>query len=129
MSLRQTIVWIDHKEARIFGVNGEAPESATILAPQRHLHRHPKGATAESHHPHDARRFFHDVAGALEGAAQILLVGPSTAKLQFLRYVTAHSPALEAKIVGSETVDHPTDAQLVAHAKRYFSAVGRAHQA
>jgi hypothetical protein len=27
---------------------------------------------------------------------------------------------LEAKIVGVETVDHPTDRQLVAHARHYF---------
>lgn len=28
--------------------------------------------------------------------------------------------ALERRIVGIETVDHPTDAQLVAYAKKYF---------
>lgn len=126
MNKRQTVVWIDHHEARIFGVSGEDQERATILAPQRHLHRHPKGATAESHHPHDAQHFFHEVAAALEDAGQILLVGPSTAKLQFLRYLTGQGGALEAKIVGVETVDHPTDGQLVAHAKHYFSPMGHA---
>jgi hypothetical protein len=32
---------------------------------------------------------------------------------------------LEPKIVGVETVDHPTDGQLVAHARRYFHAADR----
>jgi len=40
--------------------------------------------------------------------------------LQFVRYLREHDPALEAKVVGLETVDHPTDAQLVAYVKRYF---------
>jgi hypothetical protein len=51
--------------------------------------------------------------------------GPSTAKLQFLKYVHAHEPKLEQRIVGMETVDHPTDAQLAAFARRYFRAADR----
>jgi hypothetical protein len=65
------------------------------------------------------------VARALEGAEPILVVGPSTAKLQFLRYVQKHEHALEPKIVGLETVDHPTDGQIVAYAKRYFGIPNR----
>lgn len=124
MNLLRTVVWIDHQEARIFGLAGEAPEHASVLAPEQHVHRHPKGGTAESHHPHDPQRFFHDVAAALEGAGRVLVVGPSTAKLQFIRYVAEHHRALEAKIIGVETVDHPTDGQLVAYAKHYFSQPG-----
>lgn len=72
-------------------------------------------------HPEDARRFFHEVASALKGIDQLLLVGPSTAKLEFFRWVHKHDPKLEPSIVGIETVDHPTDAQLVAYAKSYFN--------
>ena len=32
------------------------------------------------------------------------------------------APTLSAKIVGVETVDHPTDGELVAHARRFFKA-------
>jgi hypothetical protein len=31
-----------------------------------------------------------------------------------------HDRALERKIVGIETVDHPTDGQIIAYAKKYF---------
>jgi hypothetical protein len=41
-------------------------------------------------------------------------------KLHFLRYVQRHDHALEARIVGIESADHPTDAQLVAHVRHYF---------
>jgi hypothetical protein len=33
--------------------------------------------------------------------------------------------ALEPRIVGIETVDHPTDGQLVAYAKKYFGMTDR----
>jgi len=65
------------------------------------------------------------VAHALEGSDEILLVGPSTAKLKFLRYAYAHDPALAARVVGVETVDHPTDGQLLAYARTYFKSVDR----
>ncbi len=121
----RTIVWIDHQEARIFRVEEGRFDESTIRAPHRHIQRHPKGSTAEHNHPEDAHRFFHDVAHTLEGAEPILLVGPSTAKLQFFRYVHKQAHALEARIVGIETVDHPTDAQLVAYAKHYFGIPDR----
>jgi hypothetical protein len=121
MSLQHTVVWMDHQEARIFGVSRGALEERTVSAPTHHIHRHPKGPTAERHHPSDAAHFFHDVAGVLSTAGEVLLVGPSTAKLHFLRHVAKHAPALEAKIIGIETVDHPTDGQLIAYARRYFN--------
>jgi hypothetical protein len=42
-----------------------------------------------------------------------------------LKHVHAHDPKLEARIVGVETVDHPTDGQLAAFARRYFQAADR----
>ena len=128
MSLSQTVVWIDHHEARIFGVELGKFDESTIHAAERHLQRHPKGPTAEHNHPDDAHRFFRDVASALDGAKKILVVGPSTAKLEFFKYVHQHDRALEPKIVGIETVDHPTSGQLVAYAKRYFGIPDRVRE-
>lgn len=118
-------VWLDHHEARIFHVAEGASDEATIKAPAHHIHRHPKGPTAEHNHPDDERHFFASVAKALEGTEKILVVGPSTAKLQFIRYAHEHAKGLESHIVGVETVDHPTDAQLVAHIKHYFHVTDR----
>jgi hypothetical protein len=41
--MTHAVVWIDHKEARIFHVHPEGADESTILSPQHHLHRHPKG--------------------------------------------------------------------------------------
>ena len=118
-------VWIDHQEARIYHVAEGSSDEATVKAPTHHLHRHPKGPTAEHNHPDDLHHFFAAVAKALEGAEKILVVGPSTAKLQFLRFAHKHAPSVEEHVVGVETVDHPTDRQLVSHIKGYFDVTDR----
>jgi stalled ribosome rescue protein Dom34 len=124
-SNRHVAVWIDHDEARIFHVDAETIDEKTIRAPTHHVHRHPKGSTAGHDHPDDAHHFFQAVSRQLEGAERVLVVGPSTAKLQFIRYAYKHDRTLEPRIVGIETVDHPTDGQLVAYSKRYFAADDR----
>ena len=119
------VIWIDHKEARVFHVHPEATEATTVLAPQHHLHRHPKGRGEAREHPDDARRFFSEVARALDGVEALLIVGPSSAKLEFFRYLHEHDRRLEARVVGVESADHPTDGEIVARARRCFMASDR----
>jgi hypothetical protein len=121
---RHVAVWIDHNEARIFHVDAESFDEKTLHAPAHHLHRHSKGPMSEHVHAHpdDAHRFFKAIVQELGTAGRILVVGPSTAKLQFIHYAFKHDPKLEPRIIGIETVDHPTDKQLVAYAKHYFAA-------
>jgi len=119
--MRQAVVWIDHKKARVFALDEGAVSPSLVNAPGAHIHRHPKEQEVRvRNHPDDEHRFFHDVARALEGSAEILLVGPAKTKLHFLRYVQRHEHALEPKIVGIETANHPTDAQLMAYLRDYF---------
>ena len=119
-------VWLDHKEAHIFHIYGGGSDEATIKAPlQNTHHKHPKGPSGAKEHPDDAKRFFHEIARAMESAEEILVVGPSTAKLELVRYIHKNHHALEPKIIGLETVDHPTDPQIVAYARNYFKKVIR----
>ena len=119
------VIWIDHKEARIFHVHPDAIDETTVLAPQHHLHRHAKGQGEAREHPDDAHRFFGEAARALDSSDAILIVGPSSAKLEFFRYLHEHDRRLEAKVVGVESADHPTDGEIVARAKSYFKATDR----
>jgi stalled ribosome rescue protein Dom34 len=119
-------VWIDHKEARVFPIQPGKVDETTITAPLHNIHhKHAKKDEGVQRHPNDAKQFFEDVSRALEGAEQILVVGPSSAKLELLRYLHEHHRLVEANVVGVETVDHPTDGQLVAHAKKYFGVPHR----
>jgi hypothetical protein len=56
------VIWIDHKEARIFHIHPEATDETTVVAPQHHVHRHPKGRGGAGEHPDDTPRFFGDAA-------------------------------------------------------------------
>ena len=114
-------VWIDHQEAKVFDIDADKLDELAVLAPLHNLHhKHPKGASEPHEHPNDAKRFFHEVARALHDATAIVVVGPGAAKLDLFKYLHKHEPALEPKVIGVETVDHPTDRQLVAYAKQYF---------
>ncbi|HEY5146197.1 MAG TPA: hypothetical protein VII82_05495 [Polyangiaceae bacterium] len=118
MTVRHVAVWIDHKEAKIFHVVTEGFDVTQVKAPHHHVTRK---ADEQGTHA-GSERYFHDVASALKDAEEILLVGPSSAKLDFFRHVHKHDHALEAKILGIETLDHPTDGQLVAYVRHYFYA-------
>lgn len=103
-------VWIDHEHAKVFHVDEQRFDESLIHAPNKHVRRDP--AAAES--------FYHQVAAALATAGEILVVGPGTAKLQLLKHIHRHDRGLDDKIVGVETVDHPTDKQLVGYIRKYF---------
>jgi stalled ribosome rescue protein Dom34 len=124
MTTRHAAVWIDHQEAKIFHLTAEGFDSSTFEAPRHHVHRHQE-ATAERNHSADSERFYHQVARALAEVEEVLVVGPASAKLEFIKHVHKHDRALVEKIIGVETVDHPTDNQLVAHARRYFRAADK----
>jgi stalled ribosome rescue protein Dom34 len=76
-------------------------------------------------HPADDKHFFHEIAAALADVEEILVVGPASAKLELVTYLEHDSRGIAAKIVGVETMDHPTDGELIAHVKKHFRAVDR----
>lgn len=125
MGYRHAAAWIDHHEARIFRIDEASALTAELEAPTHHLHKHPRGASEPTAHPDDAKRFFHAVTHALEEADEILIAGPSTAKRELVAYMKKTAPTLEPRIVGVETVDHPTDRQFAAYARKYFQAADR----
>jgi|ERR1035441_4079090 stalled ribosome rescue protein Dom34 len=119
-------VWLDHKEARVIEFHPDSADEATVSAPPHNdHHKHTRGQEGLKEHPEDARRFYHDLASTLQGTEEILIVGPGSAKLEFSRYLHTHDRELESKVVGIETVDHPSDGQLVAFATRYFKKTAR----
>lgn len=120
---KHAAVWIDHNEAKVFHVDSEGFDP-TKIQPHHHVKRHPT-VTAERAHPADAAHYFTAVEKALADVEEILIVGPGSAKLELVKHVHKSNRGLEAKIVGLETVDHPTDGQLVAYVRRYFHAKDR----
>jgi stalled ribosome rescue protein Dom34 len=119
------IVWIDHREARVFHFNPTDVQRLVLHPdnPTRHIHH--KANSIGSGNAAQDRAFFQAVAQSIADAGEVLVVGPANAKNELLKYIRQHQPKLTQIIVGVETLDHPSDAQLVAHARKYFSAEDR----
>jgi stalled ribosome rescue protein Dom34 len=123
MSHFHAVVWLDHAEAHVMHFSPEQVEKQLILPADPHKQLHVKsGPGAGSGKAREDQKYYHDIAQALEGASEVLVVGPANAKLQFIKHIHAHDKDLVDKIIGVETVDHPSDAQVVAYARRYFVA-------
>jgi stalled ribosome rescue protein Dom34 len=115
-------VWIDHREAKVFQIEPETFEMSKVVAP----HQHVKSKALEQGTHADLGGYYHEVATALKGTGALLIVGPSSAKLDFIRHLQGHHHELEAAICGVETLDHPTDPQFVAYVRHYFKDKARA---
>lgn len=130
MSHYHAVVWIDHAEAHVMHISPDDVESSILRpanAPQKLHHKRgmDKGGAVGSGRTPEDQAFYHDVVEALKGAKEILVMGPSSAKLHLIKHIHSHDHAMIDKVIGVESADHPTDAQVVAYARKYFVAADR----
>lgn len=125
MTHSHAIVWMDSKEARIFSFNASDAEREHIKAhnPYRQVH-HRAGVIGAGHMSLD-NHFFSDIVEAVRGTREWLLAGPAGAKQELVRYLDQHAPDLKKSLAGIEAMDHPTDGELLDHARRAFKAIDR----
>jgi stalled ribosome rescue protein Dom34 len=119
------VVWIDHHEARVFHFNASDVERLVLHPdhPTRHIHH--KANSIGSGHAAEDHAFLHAVVDSFKDAGAVLITGPANAKIALIKHVHQHDPKLMNIIVGVETVDHPSDGQLIAYARQYFKAADR----
>lgn len=129
MSTFHAAVWLDHDEAKVFHVDATHFEESKVERPGHHLHRPRRaGAGAEAERSEaESHRYFDEIVKAIAEAEEVLIVGPGQAKLELIKHVHKHHRELERKIIAVETVDHPTDGQLVAYIRKYFVAADKMH--
>ena len=125
MSHYHAVVWIDHREARVFHFSPTEIDKLALRPdhPTKHIH-HKAGSIGSGHATAD-HEFLHAVAQSVADAGAILLTGPGKAKNELVAHIEQHDPKLKKLIAGIETVDHPSDGELVAHARKYFKAEDR----
>lgn len=116
------LVWIDHREARVFHFDHAGVEHLVIHAenPTQHIHR--KANSIGSGHAAEDHAYLQKVTAALADAQRILIVGPANEKAELSKHIQRHDPKIAERIAGVETIDHPSDKALVAHARAYFRA-------
>jgi len=116
-------VWIDGHEARVFRFNAEDVDSHVI-----HRHHSDKEHRREKQSGHanpDDAQFLDSVAAALGDAGAILVTGPGVEKTAFLKHLELKHPKQRKAVEAIETSDHPTDNELVAHARKTLHAADR----
>ncbi|MGZ3239387.1 MAG: translational machinery protein [Burkholderiaceae bacterium] len=127
MSTNHVVVWLDHKEAHVIHFTPEASENEIIKTHSTHPHLHTKSGIPGSGHAAENVTYFNDIANAIKGSLEILIVGPGNEKLAFLKHLQKHQHELAEKVVSIETVDHPSDGQLLAYARKYFAKADLMH--
>jgi stalled ribosome rescue protein Dom34 len=109
------VIWLDQAHTKIFEFSRERMERKNIYSDLRlkidqiDLQR-------------QERKYFSEIYNNISQASKLLLLGPGITKHHFQNYLQEQAPALSKKIIGIETTDHPTDAQIATFAGRFIKA-------
>jgi hypothetical protein len=113
MTTFHAVVWTDHQSAQVLQFDAEHVQAEKIKAHSHHTAQH--GSAVRTQH-----EFFGHLCDALANIPEVLVVGPKTGITDFEHYATKHRAETAKRIVAYEVVDHPSDKQLVALARKYF---------
>lgn len=113
MTMFHAVLSIDHHDAQVLQFDSEHAQSQKVHARAHHTRRHGSGVRSE-------HEFYAEVCDALQGIAEVLVVGSRTGLADFRHYVEKHRPQCGARIVAYEPVNQPSEAELLAMARRYF---------
>ena len=115
------ILWIDHREAKLFHLNTTEVDRMILhpRRPTRHIHRNATSIGGGTSLLDDD--YFEHVSEATAEAKAILIAGLDSAKSELAAHLTRHHPEAAARIVGVETVDHPSDGAFAAVARLHFN--------
>lgn len=119
------VIWIDHREARVFHFSPTDVERLVLHPDHPTKHIHHKANSVGSGHAAADDEYLHAAAEAIADAGAVLITGPASAKTELVKHIRQHDPKLMSIIAGVETVDHPSDPQLVAYARKYLKASDR----
>lgn len=131
ISEKFVVVTITKREARVWATGtakGSAPEKIFApTSPNEHHHRNdPEGHGRGEGAGEPA--YFGDIAKAISGAAEILLIGhghgKSSAMLHFVQYLERSHADIAKKVVDAldENLEAMTEAQILAKARDWFAA-------
>ncbi|PZO47152.1 MAG: hypothetical protein DCF16_18115 [Alphaproteobacteria bacterium] len=118
MTLFHAVAWIDHHTALVQQFDADHVHAEMVKEHKHYTRQH--GSDVRTEH-----EFFAEVCDALADIPEVLIAGSHTTQVGFRHYAEKHRPALSSHLVGWETVDHPTDGQLVALGKDFFAKFDR----
>ncbi len=123
MSHRHAIVWLDHFHGTVIDFSIDDANTVKVRSKLEAAQVHTKSGSLGSGHLAEDVDFYAQVVAAIGGASEVVVVGPGLAKTAFKKFVEERFPHVARRIVGVETMDHPTDGQLLAFARTYVRRV------
>ena len=115
--MANVVVFLDSAHASIFEISASKDEGQPVVRREIRKHLGANNSPQQSDEP----KFFKDLCADLKSADQILLVGPGQAKTEFKHFLEKLSDKhTNEKVAGVETVDHPSEGQMVALGRKFF---------
>jgi hypothetical protein len=119
------VIWIDHHEARVLHFNADDADEKVLHPDHPASSLHHKAGTPGGHRELEDQRFLESVARAVVGAGAVLIVGPSSEKNELVKHIKRYHPEMTIRIEGVESLDHPTDGELLAYARSHAKSADR----
>jgi hypothetical protein len=61
----------------------------------------------------------------MKNAGAILISGPANARIELMKHLAEKEPLLVKNVFAVERADHPSDGEILAHAREYFASHDR----
>ena len=118
MRTSPAIVHLTHQAAHAVEFDAESSQTTDVAQHARATRQH--GSLVRSEH-----EYFGAVCDLLDEFPRVIVAGGHTTLADFRHYVAKHRSHTADRIAAYEVVDHPTDNQLVALARKRLEAVDR----
>jgi stalled ribosome rescue protein Dom34 len=114
-------ILMDHRSARVLYLDDRVVDGGHIetdwTSPRFRTHdRHVTQGSGRDHP--DPSSYFAAVAEAAERAERVVLAGPGTAKLEWLRWAARHGRHAADRVESVQSIDRATDGELTAMVRR-----------
>jgi len=123
---RHLVIWLDHRLARLYALTHDAIQETLVHnsdTGEGHIHHH--AGSVGAGHVALARAYLEKISDAIGAVPEILIVGPSGAKTALKSFLDSHKPRQAGNVVAVEPMDHASDGEIVAYARRLFARSDR----
>ena len=118
MPSHHAVLLIDHQHAEVLQFDASHMQAQKLHSHHRYTRQH--GSETRTEHA-----LFAQACDALKGIGEVLVAGGHLAQGDFRHYLEKHRPEVLKQVTGWETVDHPSEGQLLALAKKHFNKVDK----
>jgi hypothetical protein len=119
------VVWLDHRSARVISFSLDSSDVTEIESGREDRRLHRKSGIPGSGHAATDLAMFDEVVAAIGDVRSVLLTAPGTAKKAFQQHLEDEHPEVARRIVGVETIDHPSTGELLAFGQAFFKRFDR----